>query len=53
MDSVKNKMIVEYFLSRAGHARFACEVNLNGGQQQNRAQRHSSQRELQPTEVIQ
>jgi len=34
MDSVKNKMIVECFPSRAGHARFACEVNRNGGQQQ-------------------
>jgi len=39
--------------SRAGHARLVCEVNYDSSQQQNRAQRHSEQRELQPTEVIQ
>jgi len=34
MDSTTNKPMLSFALPRAGHAQFACEVNRDGGQQQ-------------------
>jgi len=38
MDSAKNKSSYTMRFLRAGHARLACEVNRNGGQQQEPAE---------------